>query len=83
MAKSKKWIHTKKAKTSRAKNFSQLDILLTINARIVFIKLTQAFVEAPILNYFDLKRYIRIETDTLGYAIGRILSQLILDNLGQ
>ena len=43
----------------------------------------QAFVEAPIVNYFDPKRHIHIETDVLGYAIGGILSQLILDNLGR
>ncbi len=43
----------------------------------------QAFVEAPILNHFDLERHIRIEIDALGYAIGKILSQLTLDDLGQ
>ncbi len=43
----------------------------------------QAFVEAPILNHFDPKRHIRIETDVSGYAIGGILSQLTSDDLGQ
>ena len=43
----------------------------------------QVFVEAPILNHFDPERQIRIEMDTLGYAINGILSQLTLDVLGQ
>ena len=47
------------------------------------IKLKQAFVKALILNHIDLERYIQIETDVLGYAIGRIFTQLTSDNLGQ
>ena len=43
--------------------------------------MSQAFIEAPILNHFDLKCHIQIETDALGYAIGRIFSQLTLDDL--
>ena len=43
----------------------------------------QAFVEALILNHFDPKRHIQIETDALGYAIGGIFSQLISNDLGQ
>ncbi len=43
----------------------------------------QAFIKALILYYFDLKYYIWIETNILGYAIGEIFSQLIFDNLGQ
>lgn len=43
----------------------------------------QAFVEALILNYFDLEYHIRIKTDTSGYAIGRIFSQLTLDGSGR
>ncbi len=43
----------------------------------------QAFVEVPILNHFDPERHIRIETDVSGYAIGRIVSQLTLDDLGR
>ncbi len=41
------------------------------------------FVEAPILNHFDLECHIWIETDTSGYAIGEILSQLTSDDSGQ
>ncbi len=38
--------------------------------------------EAPILNYLDLEYYICIEMDIFDYKIGRILSQLTLDDLG-
>lgn len=47
-----------------------------------FIQLKQTFTQALILQHFDPKRYIRIQTDTLDHAIGRVLSQLILNNLG-
>ncbi len=56
---------------------------LTFGVKKVFTKLRQAFVEAPILNHFDPEHYIQIKTDVSGYAIGGILSQLTLDDLGQ
>ena len=63
MAKSKKWYWIKKVKASKAKNLSiQSKLFLTSRARKEFIILRQAFVEAPIINYFDLKRHIQIET---------------------
>ena len=43
----------------------------------------QAFFKALILHYFDLEYHIRIETDASGYAIGRVLSQLTLDDSGR
>ncbi len=43
----------------------------------------QAFVEALILNDFDLKRHILIEMDASGYAIDGVLSQLTSDDSGQ
>ena len=49
---------------------------LTSNARIAFIQLRKAFTKAPILQYFDLKCHIRIETDVSGYVISGVLSQL-------
>ena len=49
---------------------------LTSEAKLAFLRLRQAFTEAPILHHFDPERYIRIETDASGYAIGGILSQL-------
>ena len=49
---------------------------LTPEAKLAFSRLRQAFTKAPILHHFDPERYIRIETDASGYAIGGILSQL-------
>ena len=73
MAKFKKWIWAKKLEASRAKNLSQSRLFLIDNARRAFTKLRQAFVKAPILNHFDPKRHIQIETDAFGYAINGIL----------
>ena len=50
---------------------------------LIFTKLRQVFVKALILYYFDLKHYIRLETNTSGYAIGKVLNQLILNNSSQ
>lgn len=49
-------------------------MFFTCGARKAFIKLRQAFVEALILNHFDLECHIQIETDASGYSIGKILS---------
>ena len=49
----------------------------TLDAKRAFDQLRQAFTEAPILQYFDSERYIRVETDASGHAIGGVLSQLI------
>ena len=49
---------------------------LTPEAKLAFSQLRQVFTETPILHHFDPERYIRIETDTSGYAIGGILGQL-------
>ena len=57
-------------------------MFLTANARKVFTKLKQVFIEALTLNCFDLEPHIQNETDALGYAIGGIFSQLTSDNLG-
>ena len=43
---------------------------LTTESKLVFLQLRQAFIEASILQNFDLERYIQIETDASGYAIG-------------
>ena len=56
---------------------------LTPDAKRAFTQLRQAFTKAPILRHFDPKCHIRIETDTSGYTIGGVLSQLTLDNSGQ
>ena len=56
---------------------------LTLEAKLAFTKLRQAFVKTPIFHYFDSECHIRIETDASGYAISEILSQLTLDDFGQ
>ena len=58
-------------------------MFLTIDARGAFAKLTQTFVEAPILNHFDPKCHIRIETNASDNAIGQTFSQLTSDDLSQ
>ena len=46
----------------------------TPNTKQSFTQLGQVFTKALIIQHFDPKRYIRIKTDALGYAIGSILS---------
>ena len=54
---------------------------LTPGAKEVFNQLRQAFTEAPILRHFDPECHIRIETNSSGYAIGEVLSQLTSNHL--
>ena len=68
---------SKSKKTVRSLDF------LTLGTKLAFTKLRQAFIKTPILHHFDPERHIRVETDALGYAIGGVLSQLILDNSGR
>ena len=63
-------------KSSKSKN----PAFLIVNTRQAFIQLRQVFTKAPILSHFNLERHIRIETDTSGYAIDGILSQLTFDS---
>ena len=58
---------------SKSKKTVGLDFL-TSGGKLMFTKLRKVFVKAPILHYFDLKCYIRIETDVSGYAIDGVLS---------
>ena len=74
---------TKFKKSSKSKKMVRSLDFLTPKARLVFTKLRQAFVKAPILYYFDLERHIQIETDASGYVIDEVFSQLTLNNLGQ
>ena len=53
---------------------------LTSNAKKDFNYLRLAFIKVPILQQFDPKSYIQVETDASGYTIGRVLSQLNLDS---
>ena len=55
----------------------------TPKAKVAFIQLKKAFTKAPILWHFDPECHIRIETDASSYAIGGVLSQLTLNNLGR
>ena len=54
----------------------------TPKARLTSTKLKQAFIKPLILYHFHLDCHIYIQSDVLGYAIGEILSQLTLDDLG-
>ena len=63
---------------SLSKNLNGAIGYLTPDAKQAFIELRQAFTKAPILRHFDLECYIRIKTDTLGYAISCVLSQLTI-----
>ena len=47
---------------------------LTSGARKAFTKLRQAFIKAPIFHHFNPERYIWVETDASGYAIGGVFS---------
>ena len=73
---------SKSKKSSKSKKTVRSLDFLTQKARLAFTILRQAFVKAPILHHFDPKRYIRVKMDTSSYAIGGILSQLTLDDLG-
>ena len=64
-------IGKKVQKLSKSKNLSKSDFFI-LRAKLVFTKLRQAFVKAPILYHFDPKRHIRIETGTSDYAIGGV-----------
>ena len=66
----------KSKKLYKSKKTLELDFSFIFGARLVFTKLKQAFVKALILHYFDLKRYIWVETNVSSYAIGRIFNQL-------
>lgn len=56
-----------------AKSKNSLDFF-TFKARLVFIKLRQAFIQALIHHQFNSKHHIWIEADISGYAIVEILN---------
>ncbi len=74
LAKSKK----SKSKANIAKANSGTDFLIS-RAKKAFIHLQRAFIEAPILKYFDPEHHIWTGTDASGYAIGGVLSQMTSD----
>ena len=64
---------SKSKRLSKFKKTVRLNFL-TPRARLVFTKLRQAFIKAMSLQYFDLKRHIRVGTDTSGYSFDRVFS---------
>lgn len=49
------------------------------SARKAFNYLKQVFIEAQILQHFDLESFIQIETDVLGYSIAGVFGQSSLN----
>ena len=81
-------VEKKVQKTFKSKKLSKFKKMVgsdffTPGARLVFTKLRKAFLKALIVHHFDPEHHIPVETDTSGYAIGRVFSQLPLDDLGQ
>lgn len=73
-----------KSKNNKSENLMciramEKPIFLILSARKVFNLLRQIFIKTPILQHFDPKCRIQIETNVLGYIIGGILSQLIFN----
>ncbi len=84
LAKSKKLKLTKSKKSELSKDsFAKVNSFgtdfLTPKAKKVFIHLRKTFTEAPVLRHLDSECHIRIKIDALGYAIGRVLSQMTSD----
>ena len=69
-------------KTSKFKKLVRSSDFFISRTRLAFIKLKQIFVKTSILYYFDPKSYNWIKIDILSSIIGRVFSQLTLDNLG-
>lgn len=92
MAKSQKWDLANSKKSIFAKfkksdllkdnfakvNSSEMDFLIP-KAKKAFIYLQKSSNKALILRYFNLKHYIGISTNVLGYAIDKVLSQMTLN----
>ena len=74
---------TVKKTSLTSKNLNEATGYLTFKARLAFTQLKKAFTKASILQHFDSEYHIRIKTDVSDYAIGGVLSQLTLENLGQ
>ena len=73
----------KTVKRLPSKNLNRATGYLTPKARLPFTKLRKAFIKAQIFQYFDPEYHIWIKINGSSYAIGRVISQLSLDNLGQ
>lgn len=75
MVKSKKSTLLKDFKKT---NFIRIDFFIS-EAKKTFIHLQETLTKILVFCYFDLECLICIETDVLGYAIGRVLNQMISD----
>ena len=73
----------KTVEKSSSKNSNRAMGFLIPKARLAFNKLRKAFTKAPILQHFNPKYYIWIQTDASGYVIGKVLSQLTSNDSGQ
>ena len=73
----------KTTQRSPFKNLNGAINYLTSKVRLAFTKLRKTFTKAPILQHFDLKCYIIIETDASSYAIDEVWSQLTSNILNQ
>ena len=71
---------SKSKKSSKSKKTVGSSDFFTLRAKLKFIKLRQVFLQALIFYHFELEDHIRIEIDVSGYAIGRLFSQLALNN---
>ena len=58
-------------------------MFLIFKAKKALTKLKQVFIEAFILNYFDLEYYIYLEMHIFGYITCEIFNLLTLKNLDQ
>lgn len=61
-------------------NFSKINFPIP-EAQIAFTQLSKAFIKSRIFQYFDKGWHIWIRTDTSGFAIEGVLSQMTLDQL--
>lgn len=52
-------------------NFSKTDFLIFEGKKV--------FAKASTLHYFELERYIELETNALGFAINKLIGQIVLD----
>ena len=69
----------KLSKSRNSTNFGAIETgpkFLIFDAKTTFNPLLLAFTKARILWHFNSKYHIKIETNTLGYIIGKILTQL-------
>ena len=80
-------VEKKSQNPTKSKNLSKSKKMewgfLTSGARMAFTKLRQAFIKASIFHHFNPEHHIRIGMDASGYSIGRVFSQLTLDNLSR